>query len=209
MSQFTPGSHVKQSSLLVACILLAAAVAGAAEPASVPERTGLVTMKGKPLVLLGDSPGAGAAAPEFRVVDSAFKPVKLSDFKGKIVLISAVPSLDTGVCSLQTRRFNEEAAKLPTNVVVLTISMDLPFAQKRFCAAEKIARLQVLSDSVWREFGTKYGLVIKDMGILSRCVFVVGADGRVLYRDLVPEIATEPKYDAALQAARDAAAGTR
>lgn len=169
------------------------------------EQANLVTMKGNPVTLLGPSIGVGAAAPEFRVVDAAFHPVKLSDFKGRIVLISAVPSLDTGVCALQTKRFNEEATSLPSNVVILTVSMDLPFAQKRFCAAEKVDRIQVLSDSVWRDFGSKYGLLIKDMGLLARCVLVVGPDGRVCYRDLVHEITTHPDYDAALKAARAAA----
>jgi len=170
------------------------------------EHSGLVTMKGKSLTLLGDSVDVGAEAPDFRVVDADFKPVRLSEFKGKVVLISAVPSLDTGVCSLQTKRFNDEAGKLPGDVVILTISTDLPFAQKRFCEAEKVEHIRVLSDSVWREFGSNYGLLIKDMGLLARCVLVIGRDGRVRYKDLVPELSKHPNYESALKATRDAAA---
>lgn len=165
-----------------------------------------VTMKGNPLTLVGRQIKEGEAAPDFKVVDAGFKPVKLADFKGQVVLISAVPSLDTGVCSLQTKRFNEEAARLPTNVVVMTVSEDLPFAQKRFCEAEKVERIKVLSDSVWREFAAKYGILIQDMGLLARSVWVVGRNGTVAYRQIVPELTTHPDYDAALKAARDAAA---
>ena len=168
------------------------------------ERTGLVTMKGTPLTLLGSAAEVGKRAPDFRVVDAGFKPVRLSDFKGKVVLISAVPSLDTGVCSLQTKRFNEEAAKLPKDVQVITISMDLPFAQKRFCEAEKVKNIPVLSDTVWRELGQNYGVVIKDMGLLARSIFVVGKDGRITYAQVVPELTNHPDYDAALAAARAA-----
>jgi thioredoxin-dependent peroxiredoxin len=164
-----------------------------------------VTMKGKPVTLAGVPVKEGTAAPDFKVVDAAFKPVKLSDLKGQVVLISAVPSLDTGVCSIQTKRFNDEAALLPTNVVVLTISEDLPFAQKRFCEAEKVQRIQVLSDSVSRDFGNRYGILIPDMGLLARSVWVIGRDGKVAYRQIVSEMSTEPDYAAALKAAREAA----
>lgn len=164
-----------------------------------------VTMKGKPVTLVGAPVREGEEAPDFRVVDAAFHPVKLSDFKGRVVLISAVPSLDTGVCSIQTKRFNEEAANLPTNVVVLTISEDLPFAQRRFCEAERVSRISTFSDSVWREFGSKYGILIADMGLLARSVWVIKPSGQVGYRQIVSEISTEPNYAVALQAAREAA----
>lgn len=167
-----------------------------------------VTMKGNPVALGGVLVKEGAVAPDFKVVDAGFKPVKLSDFKGKVVLISAVPSLDTGICSLQTKRFNEEMARLPADVVILTISEDLPFAQKRFCEAEKVDRIKVLSDCVWREFGSKYGLLITDMGLLARSVWVVNGEGKVAYRQIVPEIASHPDYDAALKAAREIASTT-
>ncbi len=169
------------------------------------ERNDLVTMHGKPVVLLGDQVSSGENAPDFMVVDKDFKPVALADFKGKPCVISAVPSLDTPVCSLQTKRFNSEIVNLPQNVVVMTISMDLPFAQKRFCDAEKVDRVLVLSDHVQREFGMRYGLLIKDMGLLARAVFALDGEGKIAYKQLVPELTNEPDYDAALNAARQAA----
>jgi thiol peroxidase len=170
----------------------------------VDERKGIVTMKGEPLTLLGPNLSVGDAAPDFRVVDAGFQPVKLSDFKGQPLLISAVPSLDTSVCSLQTKRFNEEAAKL-TGVTVLTISQDLPFAQKRFCETEKIGNIRVLSDHVHREFGLHYGVLIKENALLARSIFVIGKDGKLRHVEIVPELTQHPDYDAALRAARGAA----
>ncbi|MDA8622309.1 thiol peroxidase, partial [Psychrosphaera sp.] len=117
-------------------------------------------------------------------------------------LISAVPSLDTGVCSIQTKRFNDEVENLPQDVVMLTISADLPFAQKRFCQAEKIDKLMTLSDSVWRDFGMNYGLLIKDMGLLARAIFVISPDNKIVYKEVVAELSEQPNYDAALEALR-------
>ncbi|NIA06867.1 MAG: thiol peroxidase [Actinobacteria bacterium] len=167
------------------------------------ERKGVVTFQGEPLTLLGDEVTVGQAAPDFTVVDKDFKPVKLSEFAGRVVLISAVPSLDTPVCSIQTKRFNEEAAKLAEKITVLTISEDLPFAQGRFCSSEKIEGHQVLSDHVYRQFGQNYGLLIKDMMLLARTVLIVGKDGVISYREIVSEITEEPNYDAALTAAKE------
>ncbi len=164
------------------------------------ERTGVVTMKGNPVVLLGPSLKVSEQAPEFSAVDRQWQKVSLRQFRGKVVLISAVPSVDTGVCSLQTKRFNDEAAKLPPDAVVLTISQDLPFALGRFCGAEGIERLQVLSDHVDAEFGLSYGVLIKGMRLLARSVFVVDKDGRIAYIELVPEITEHPNYDAAFAA---------
>jgi len=166
------------------------------------ERTGLVTMKGEPVVLLGPSLKVGDAAPEFAAVDRGWQKVALSEFRGKVVLISAVPSVDTSVCSLQTRRFNEAAAALPPDAVVLAISQDLPFALGRFCGAEGIERLQVLSDHVDAEFGASYGVLIKGMRLLARSVFVIDKQGRIAYIELVPEITDHPDYEAALDAVR-------
>jgi len=163
------------------------------------QKEGLVTLAGNPVVLLGPKLRVGDEAPDFKVVDESFNPVRLSDFAGKKVLISAVPSLDTDVCSLQTKRFNEEAAKLGADVAVLTISADLPFAQKRFCEGEKIGNTKVLSDSVWRDFGQKYGILIKDMGILARSIYIVGADGVLEYIELVKEVTNHPDYDKPLE----------
>lgn len=190
---------------LLTGLALVATTRGGSEDMKEQEHKGLVTMKGNAVTLLGHQIVKGETAPLFKVVDASFTPVSLADLKGNVVLISAVPSLDTNVCSVETKRFNEEAAKLPADTVMLTISTDLPFAQKRFCEAEKIDRLRVLSDSVWRDFGLKYGILIKDRGLLARAIFVVGRDGVVRYVQLVPELGHEPDYDAALQALRAAA----
>lgn len=168
-------------------------------------RTGLVTSKGQPVTLLGPDVKVGDMAPEFRAVDAAYRPVDLTSMRGKPVLIAAVPSLDTGLCSLETKRFNDEAATLPPEVVVVTISMDLPFAQKRFCEAEHVDRVKVLSDHVGREFGMRYGVLTEDRALLARSIFVIGRDGRIAYRELVYDQGTHPDYDAALQAIRRAA----
>jgi len=161
-----------------------------------------VTQRGNPLQLAGEPPAVGAAAPDFTALDNDFKPVSLSDFKGKTVLISAVPSLATKVCTLQTKRFDEELAKLPPDVVVMTISMDLPFAQKDFCGREDIKGMVVVSDSARREFGERWGVLIPARGLLARSVFVVGPDGIIRYEQIVPELTDQPDYDAALAALR-------
>ena len=162
------------------------------------EKEGLVTLKGNPVILLGPELKVGQLAPDFTVVDGSFNKVRLSDFKGRKILISAVPSLDTPVCSLQTKRFNVEAGKLGKDTVVLTISADLPFAQQRFCEAETIGGTQVLSDSVWKDFAQKYGILIKDMGLLARSVFIIDRNGTLKYVELVKEISSQPDYDKAL-----------
>jgi len=162
----------------------------------------LVKAGDKYITLLGEQVNIGEQAPQFKVVDKNFAPVTLEDFQGQTVLISVVPSLDTGVCSIQTKRFNEEAAKLPENITILTISNDLPFAQKRFCDAEKVDSVKVLSDSVWRDFGTSYGLLIKDMGLLTRAIFVIDNQGKIVYKELVANISQHPDYDKALAKVR-------
>ncbi len=162
------------------------------------ETTGLVKAGNKAVTLLGTQVNEGDKAPNFKVVNENFTPVQLQEFNNNIVLISVVPSLDTGVCSLQTKRFNEEVAQFPDNIVMLTISNDLPFAQKRFCKLENIDKVKVLSDSVWRDFGSKYGLLIKDMGLLTRAIFIIDQQGKVAYKELVANISNHPNYDAAL-----------
>ena len=158
----------------------------------------LVKAGDKYVTLLGQQVQVGEQAPNFRVVDKNFTPVNLQDFSEQTLLISVVPSLDTGVCSLQTKRFNEEASKLPKNITILTISNDLPFAQKRFCKAEGVDEIKVLSDSVWREFGAKYGLIIKNMGLLTRAIFIIDNKGKIAYKELVENISQHPDYDKAL-----------
>jgi thiol peroxidase len=191
--------------LLIAVALLTAALTPAvlAEPA---ERTGQTTMGGKPVVLLGTPVGVGDAAPDFAAVDAAWKATRLSDLKGKVVILSSVPSLDTKVCSIQTRRFNKEASALGKDIQIVTLSEDLPFAQKRFCSAEKIGSMLLLSDTVDREYGLKYGLLIKGRSLLARAVIVVGKDGKVAYEEIVSDLSHEPDYAKALAAAKAAAA---
>jgi thiol peroxidase len=192
-------------------ILLGLAAGALAPAASQPgkddsmktEQMARVTMRGKWVMLAGPLAATGMLAPDCRVVDANFQPVRLASFKGRVILLSTVPSLDTGICSLQTKRFNAEAAGLPGDLVILTVSEDLPFAQKRFCEAEKIDRIKVLSDCAWRELGEKFGLLIEDMGLLARSLWVIDRQGLITYRQLVPEIATEPDYEAALKAVRE------
>lgn len=163
-----------------------------------PQSNNLVKAGDKYITLLGHQVNVGDEAPMFKVVNESFVPVNLSDYSDKIVLISAVPSLDTGVCSIQTKRFNEEVANLPKDIQILTISNDLPFAQKRFCKAENIDKITVLSDSVWRDFATKYGILIKDMGLLTRSIFIIDTSGKIAYKELVPNISDHPNYEMAL-----------
>lgn len=169
------------------------------------ERGGVVTMKGEPIVLLGPELHVGDRAPDFSAVDRDWGEVRLSDFRGKVVLISAVPSVDTSVCSLQTQRFNEAAADLPDDVSVLAISQDLPFALDRFCGAEGVDRIQVLSDHVGADFGLSYGVLIKGMRLLARSIFVVDAEGRIAHVEIVPELTDHPDYEAALGVVRQLA----
>ncbi len=169
------------------------------------ETQNLVKAKDKYLTLLGTQVALGEQAPNFKVVDKNFAPVQLSDFKGQTVLISVVPSLDTGICSLQTKRFNDEAAKLPSNITLLTISNDLPFAQKRFCKVESVDQIKVLSDSVWHNFGENYGLIIKDMGLLTRAIFIIDNKGKLKYKELVANISQHPDYAMALKVVKDIA----
>ncbi|MCG7545838.1 thiol peroxidase [Pseudoalteromonas sp. MM17-2] len=161
---------------------------------------GKVTAQGKPVTLLGKGVKVGDAAPDFRTVNAQFEPRSLNDYQGKAVLLSVVPSLDTGVCSIQTKHFNEKVASEFPQVAMLTVSTDLPFAQKRYCAAEGIDKLDTLSDAVWRDFGEQYGLLIKDMGLLSRAVLVLDKDHKVIYKQLVSDLSKEPNYDHAIRA---------
>jgi thiol peroxidase len=168
------------------------------------ERTGVVTMKGNPVTLVGPELKAGDAAPDFAVIDQGLQPTTLSSSAGKVRLFSVVPSLDTPVCSVQTKRFGDELAKLPDKVEVLTVSADLPFAQKRWCGAEGV-NMTTLSDHRDLSFGEQYGVAIKELKILARAIFVVDASDKITYVEIVPEIASEPDYDSALKAAQDAA----
>jgi len=170
------------------------------------KREGVVTMGGKPVTLVGDEVKAGDAAPDFVVVDNELQEVEFSKYKGRVVVLAAVPSLDTAVCATETRRFNKEAAALADDVDVLTISMDLPFEQKRWCGAEGIERVLTLSDHRDASFGRAYGTLIDGVRLLARAVFVVARDGVVRYVEYVPEVGREPDYDAPLAVVRELSA---
>jgi len=166
------------------------------------ERTGVVTAGGKPLTLMGPQIVLGQKAPDFRLLDNDSNPVTLADTAGKIRLISVVPSLDTGVCDLQTRRFNAEADQLGDRVRILTVSVDLPFAQKRWCGAAGVNRLQTLSDHYDTNFGLAYGVLIKEKRLLARTVFIVDEKDLIRYVQRVPDLRQEPNYQHALDALR-------
>jgi len=168
------------------------------------ERSGAVTFLGNPLTALGSELKAGEKAPAFSVLSNDLKPVTLADSAGKVRLLSVVPSLDTPVCDMQTRRFNQEASSLGDNVAILTLSMDLPFAQKRWCGAAGVDRVYTLSDHKDASFGLAYGTLIKELRLLSRAIFVVDANDTIRYVEYVKEISSHPNYDAALAAARGA-----
>ncbi len=164
------------------------------------ERPGVITLRGNPLTLLGNEVTVGAKAPDFVVLDNDLQPVSLDTFDGKVRVISVVPSLDTPVCDAQTRKFNEEAGKLGDDVVVLTISMDLPFAQKRWCGAAGVDKVHTLSDHREASFGQAYGVLIMELRLLARAVFVIDRDGTVCYTQLVKEATEEPDYAEVLAA---------
>ena len=170
-------------------------------------RQEVVTFKGMPLTLVGPDIRVGVPAPAFQVLAQDLSPVTPASFRGKTCLISVVPSLDTPVCDAQTRRFNAEAATLP-NVEIVTISADLPFAQKRWCGAAGIDRVTVLSDHREVSFGTAYGVLIQELRLLARAIFLVDGGGIVRYVEYVPEMTSQPNYDAALAAARQLSAKT-
>jgi thioredoxin-dependent peroxiredoxin len=166
------------------------------------ERTGITSFQGDPVTLLGPSLAVGDKAPDFRVVDTSLTPVTTADFRGKTRIICTVPSLDTPVCDTETRRFNQEAVRLDAGIVVLVISLDLPFAQKRWCAAAGIDRVTTLSDYQERSFALAYGVLVKELQLLSRSIFVVDGDDTIRYIQHVPEITAEPDYAEVLEAAK-------
>jgi len=165
-------------------------------------REAAVLFKGNPVTLLGPEVKVGDNAPDFRVVDNALQPVTLATDAGKVRLITVVPSLDTPVCDAMTRQFNEEASMLPDSVAVYTISVDLPFAQKRLCGNAGIEKVRTLSDYQERSFGLNYGLLLQDLQLLARAVYVIDEKDQVTYAELVPEVTDEPDYAAALEAVK-------
>jgi thiol peroxidase len=165
-------------------------------------QTGTVTMHGSPLTLIGTELHIGDKAPQFTVLDRDLKEVGLHNFKGKIKIISVTPSLDTPVCDLQARRFNEEAAKLSADVVILNISMDLPFAISRFCTSAGIDRVKAFSDHRDASFGNSYGVLIKELRLLARSIFVIDKDDVIRYKEIVHELTDLPDFLSALDAVK-------
>jgi len=173
----------------------------------IQERKGVATFQGNPLTLLGPALKVGDKAPDFKLIDTGLKPVTLADSKGKTRLISVVPSIDTPVCDLQTKRFNQEASKLSANVAVITVSMDLPFAQGRWCGLAGADKVQMLSDYQEHAFGKAYGVLIQELKLLSRAVFVIGPDDKIQYVQYVKEVTEHPDYDKALQSLKPKSCG--
>ena len=164
------------------------------------ERSAAVSMHGNPLTLVGKELSVGDSAPDLELLDNDLNPIKLSSFQGRICVISAVPSLDTPVCDMETRRFNEAAGQLGDNVVILTISVDLPFAQKRWCGAAGVENVVTLSDHRDTAFGTAFGVLIKELRLLGRSIFILDQNGSIQYIQNVKELSEEPDYDAVLEA---------
>jgi thiol peroxidase len=167
------------------------------------ERKTKVTMKGEILTLAGDGVEVGRPAPDFEVTAKDLSTVDFSSFRGKVCIISSIPSLDTSICDIMTRRFNEEAIGLGEDVVVLAISMDLPFAQDRWCIAADVEKVHVLSDHRQASFGRAFGILIEQLRLLARAVFVVDREGIVRYIEIVDELTNEPDYEAALKAVKE------
>jgi len=166
---------------------------------SITERHGLITIHGDPLTLVGDEIKVGSQAPDVELLDNDLNPVKLSSYLGKVLVIASVPSLDTPVCDIETRRFNDEAANLGSDIELVTISMDLPFAQKRWCGVAGITRIKTLSDHRQADFGMAYGVLIKELRLLARAIFILDRRGTVQYVQLIKEVADEPNYEEVLQ----------
>lgn len=166
-------------------------------------RTNQITIKGNPLTLVGDELKVGDPAPDAVVLDNDLNPVNLSSFRGRVVVLVTVPSLDTPVCDIEARRFNDEAGKMGDDVEIITISMDLPFAQKRYCAAEGIENVKVVSDHRDADVGMKYGVLLKELRLLARAIFVIDKEGIIKYIQIVNEVTDEPDYEGVLDAVKD------
>ncbi len=167
------------------------------------ERTELVTMKGNPLTLMGSELKVGDKAPDAVLLNNELQPVNLSDYRGQICVVSSVPSLDTPVCDMETRRFNQEAESLGQDVKILTVSMDLPFAQQRWCGAAGVNHVITLSDHRDAAFGKEFGVLIKELRLLARAVFIIDREGVIRYIQLVKELSQEPDYEAVLSALKE------
>ncbi len=169
-------------------------------------RSGAITFKGTPMTLAGEEAKTGQPCPDFKLhfFEGGLKTLTPADFRGKPTILSVVPSLDTGVCAIQTKKFNEKLDGMGDKINAVTVSLDLPFAMNRFCGAENIKNIRVASDYQDRSFGQNWGMLIEELKILARGVFVLDSQGNLVYAETVKEVTTEPNYDAALQALESA-----
>lgn len=169
-------------------------------------RSGAVTFKGTPMTLLGEELQTGSAAPDFTLhyFEGGLNTLGKADVAGKPTILSVVPSLDTGVCQIQTKRFNTDLESMGDSINAVTVSCDLPFAMNRFCGAEEVTRMKVGSDYQNGNFGEAFGVMIDELKLLARAVFVLDSSGQVVYQEIVPEVTQEPNYDAALEALKNA-----
>lgn len=191
--------------LLIVATLLAAC-SSSSTPAAPPERTDMIRRGDKPLTLVGKTLDVGDVMPDATVYDGKLQPIQLSSLRGKIVVLSVVPSIDTKVCEAQSHHVNDALELFPKGTEIYTISRDLPFAQTRF-SDEAVMRIKMASDYKEREFGKAFGLEVKETGLLARSVWVIAADGKVAYRQIVADQGTEPDYEALVAAAKKAGAG--
>ena len=199
MRPLVPVSRDPDTALLLAINLLS-------HKDSVMARSAAVTFKGTPMTLAGEAVKVGQQAPDFTLhyFEGGLKTVTPKDLQGKPTLISVVPSLDTGVCAIQTKKFNEQVAALGDKINAVTVSLDLPFAQNRFCGAESIKNMKVLSDYQSRSFGNNWGMLIEELKLLARGTFVLDKNGKVVHAETVNEVTSEPNYDSALSAVKGA-----
>ena len=191
--------RLKITTLLLAAIAL---LIGCQRSNPMNERKGVITFKGGPLTLVGPELKVGQKAPDAVLTANDLSAVAISSYAGKTVVLSCVPSLDTPVCDIQTHKFNEKAGQMGGDVVILTVSMDLPFAQKRWCGAAGVDHVKTLSDYKTAQFAEAYGLLIKELHLVARAVIVLDKQQVVRYIQLVPEVSTEPDYDKVLQAVK-------
>jgi thiol peroxidase len=190
----------KSGILCLLIVVIAAAGCDRERKEAMKERKGIITFKGGPLTLVGPELKVGQMLPDAALTAPDLSEVKISSFRGRILIVSTVPSLDTGICDLQTRRFNEEAKKLADKAVILTVSRDLPFAQKRWCGAAGAEYVKTASDYKGAEFAKASGLLIKELHLLARSVIIADKTGKITYIQIVPEVASEPDYEAVLAA---------
>jgi thiol peroxidase len=167
------------------------------------ERKDAVTAEGNPITLMGEEIKVGQDAPDFKVLDSSLNEKTLGDFKNKVKLVASVPSLDTPICDLQIKRFNDEATNVSKDIAILFISMDLPFAQKRFCQEYSIKKVKTFSDHRDSDFGVKYGALIKELRLLARAIFIIDKDDKVRYVEYVKDITNHPDYDGAIKVLKE------